>query len=241
MEALHGIDGVLFFKKNGNWTVFGCCETVEVTVNSELISIKTIGDGTWDRSAEDGKNYTLSCSGIIQYDDEPNRVNHFDLLELQAQGLELEWYISFKQNDKTTELTSLWGTALVVTSTVSAPNDFVNSSFEFRGQGELNRGAPPICTKKILSNGYTVLRIGLTFRYKVTITALNSAMVYHYEYRVDGGDSITVLNNIWTIDLTEVLSRPLPYGSHVLEIWPVCENGIRGEKTTRNFTIPFGL
>lgn len=236
MEALHGIDGVLYFKKNDNWVVYGCCETVDVVVNTSLVSTQTIGDGQWERSAVDGLGYNVSFSGIVQYDDEANRVNHFELLEYQANGLEIEWYLSFKQNDQATELTSLWGSAFIVTSTVAAPVDFVNTSMELKGQGQLMRGSPPVCTAMITS--HTLTRQGLTFIYHVAILAVTTGSVPRYDWRLDGQGTGTTFSTGWPVNVSEASN--FIFGPHLLEIWPVCANGIRGTRFTRNFTVPFG-
>lgn len=233
MEALHGIDGVLFFKKNEQWVVFGCAETVDVDVQTESVSVKTIGDGMWSTTRPQRHSYTLSCSGIVQYTDEDNRHNVFDSLEYQIAGTHIQWYISFKQNDKTTEYTQLRGYALVKHCNISAPNDFVNCSVELEGRGEILRGAPPTCTAQI--DDYTVTQDDLLYhRYHVSILELVSGTVPQYHYRVDGGPMDTALSTGWTFSVVNLPNAGI--GGHVLEIWPVCENGIEGVKTTYNFS-----
>lgn len=231
MEALHGIDGVLFFKKNEEWVVFGCCENVECVVNTETVSVKTIGDGMWDTHRAQKHAYTVSCSGIVQYDDEDNRVNHFDLLEYQVQGVHIEWYISFKQNDKTTEYTQLRGQALVVNTNIAAPNDFVNSSVELKGKGNLLRGAPPTCDAEIPDvegDSWTLEREALGFIYHMAVLEVSTGSVPAYDWRLDGGAMNTALSSGWSFSSGG-------YGSHVLEIWPRCDNGVQGVKLTINF------
>jgi hypothetical protein len=230
MEVLHGIDAVLFFRKNEEWVPYGCAENVEVVVTTEYISVKTIGDGQWDTTRAQKYNYTVSCSGIAQYDDEDNRQNAFDLLEYQVSGTHVEWHISFKQNDKTTEFTQLRGYALITSTNISAPVDFVNTSLEMRGKGELLRGAPPSCTAEI--DDYTVERRELGFIYDVEILELVSGTVPSYHWRLDGGAINTALSTGWSFSVAEVGG----YGDHVLEIWPVCDNGVEGVKTTHNFS-----
>src|SRR5690349_2149853 len=102
MEALHGIDGVLFIKKLDQWVPYGCAENVDIDVTTESISVKTIGDGMWSTTRPQRHSYTVSCSGIVQYTDPDNQHNIFDSLTYQLAGSHVEWMISYKQNDKVT-------------------------------------------------------------------------------------------------------------------------------------------
>lgn len=236
MEVFHGIDAVLFFKKSEEWVPFGCAENVEVNINTETISVKTIGDGQWATSRAQGYNYSVSCSGVVRYDDPDTHHHIFDSIEYQVSGTHIEWLMTFKENDKTTVNTALRGFALITQINVAAPNDFVNSSLEMEGKGELLRGLPPVCLAQIgpvHGSDYTVTRRQFGFIYDVAILELvdPSITVTQYHYRVDGGPIETAQSTGWHFSVAD----GSPYGAHVLEIWPVCENGVDGVKTTHNF------
>jgi hypothetical protein len=233
MEVLHGIDGVLFFKKNEDWVVFGCAESVEADVTTETISVKTIGDGLWSTTRPQRHSYTLSCSGVVQYTDPDNQHNVFDSLEYQIAGTHIEWYISFKQNDKTTEYTQLRGFALVKHCNIAAPNDFVNCSVELEGKGELLRGAPPTCSLAITD--YTFEQFGVSYaNNKMTVNTVTGGAAASFQWRVDGGALDTSTAPEWFVNVITLPSAGI--GDHVLEVWPVCDNGIAGALTTIEFT-----
>lgn len=233
MEVLHGIDALLYFKNGeGDWLLYGCCETFEVSISTETKSVKTIGDGTNKRSRRQVIGYSVSASGIIRYDDPTGTFNNFDLLEYQMQGVDIEWKAAYPENDGT-EFTYLYGTLLITNTTITAPNDFVNGSFEAEGQGELLRGIPPSCSAEI--NDYTVTQDDFSYAlYSVAILTLVSGTVPQYHYRIDGGPIDTALSTGWSFNVAGLPGAGL--GDHVLEIWPVCDNGIEGVKTTHNFT-----
>lgn len=233
MEVLNGIDALLYFKNgDGNYLLYGCCETFEVNINTETKSVKTIGDGTCARSRRQEISYSVSASGIIRIDDPSGTFNNFDLLEYQMQGVDIEWRAIYKKNDHSTAYTYLYGTMLIVQTSIVAPADFVNGSFEAEGQGELLRGVPPSCSSAITD--YTFAQFGLSYAfYKMTVNTVSGSPT-SYQWRVDGGAIDTSLDNEWFVN---VISLPAAgIGAHTLEVWPVCANGILGTLQTVPFT-----
>jgi hypothetical protein len=230
-EVLLGNDALLYFADgDGNWWPYACCESFEVSVTSTTKSVKTVGDGIWGRERTQRLDYTVTASGIIRYDTE-DAFNNFDLLEYQIGSDGIEWKAVYKQMDHSTEFTMLYGTILITETSFAAPQDFVNGSFSARGVGELGVGIMPTCTAEI--SDMTVTRNGILLTYSVVIEELVSGTVPSYEWQLDGGGVGTALSTGWQINVADTGT---PYGPHVLEIWPVCSNGIRGVKWTENFT-----
>jgi hypothetical protein len=229
MDTLLGRDAILEFEKEGEYVAYACCETFEVVFTTETKSVKTIGDGQWDQTRAQRHSCTITASGIIRYDD-TSLVNGFDLYEYQRQGVAVPFRATFAQADGET-YTMIYGNALIVSSTFSAPIDFVNHSFEMRVLGEPTVGIMPTCTAEI--SDYTVTRNGILLTYSVAVLELVTGTVPSYEWALDGGAPGTALSTGWQINVADTAS---PYGAHVLEIWPVCSNGVRGVKTTHNFT-----
>jgi hypothetical protein len=230
MEVLLGRDALLQFEKEGEYVDYACCESFEVSFSTETKSVKTLGDGQWARERAQKHSCSITASGVIRIDD-TTKVNGFDLYEYQRQGAHVAFRAIFKENDSSTVYTMIYGYALVVSSTFSAPVDFVNHSIEMRVMGEPTVGIMPTCSAEI--SDYTVDREGITFVYQVAIQELVSGTVPTYVYALDGGAPQTATSTGWSFSVAGTAS---PYGDHVLEIWPVCENGALGVKETYNFT-----
>lgn len=236
MEVLFGIDAVLFFKKNEVWTPVGCAENFEIRVDTETKSVKTVGDGQWSTTRAQKHAYSVSCSGLWQYDGGDDKTTQDDIMAYQVAGTHIEWYVSFKKNDKTTQYTEFGGFLLIKNTTTAAPNDFVNVSFEGEGKGALRIGPPPSCSLAITDYDFAQTGPSYAF-YTVTINTVTGGTAPLFHYRVDGGamDSSTAYE--WYVNVISLPGAGLR--PHVLEIWPVCDNGIDGVKTTINFTTSF--
>lgn len=219
----------------GGFKKYGCAQTVAAEGQANLRSVKTKGDGRHKRWKQFDTQHSISLTGLMVFDD-ANMVTPVELAEYWKAGVEVSYRMYFDADDGT-HLSGLYGIALVETFNLNGDTRFGRASFTFRGQGELNIGLPPVCTKAITSMNLT--RVGLTFRWKVQILSLNQGTVPTYHYSVDSGDFLTANDTVWTFDVSQTSN--FLFGPHKLEIWPVCENGVRGTKTERTFVILFGL
>lgn len=234
MNVILGKDVIIQFYKEEEYRNFVCAENITFRGQTETKSVKTIGDGIWARPRLQSNSYTIEVTGIIPYD-EPDQVTAFDLTEYWKQGVGINYQMIF--NDQTGETyTAIYGVALVTNCEVSGPADFAGASFTLQGIGEPIIGVPPTCESAIVN--YTLTRQGLTFIYRVAILSVTTGSVPRYDWRLDGGSINTSFDTGWPINVSSTSSYL--YGTHTLEIWPVCENGARGTKLTRQFTIPFG-
>jgi hypothetical protein len=230
MNVILGRDAYIEFYKEDAYRPFICCESVEISVSTETKNVKTIGDGIWARKRGQRNSYTITVSGIVPYGEAD--VTAFDLLEYQMQMTGILYRIVFKQQDGTT-LTMITGECLVTATTLTAPVDFLNASLTFEGVGPFELGIPPTCTAEI--SDYTVTQDGSFWNiYHVAILELVSGTVPRYDYRIDEEEELTALSTGFTFNVAGIGGSGL--GAHVLEIWPVCSNGIKGVKTTHNFT-----
>jgi hypothetical protein len=230
MNVIHGRDAYIEFYKNDEYRPFICCESVEISVSTETKNVKTIGDGIWTRSKGQRNSYTLTVSGIVPYGEAD--VTALDLLEYQMQMTSILFRMVFKQNDGTT-LTMIMGECLVTGTTLTSPVDFLNASLSFQGVGPFELGIPPTCTAEIVS--YTVTQDASFWNiYHVSIFSVTTGSVPRYDYRIDEEEELTALDSGFTFNVAGIGGSGL--GAHVLEIWPVCSNGIKGTKTTYNFT-----
>lgn len=219
MEVILGKDGFIQFKKNEDWTDYGCLEAVEIVISSETKQVRTIGDGRWKKPRTKTLSYRITGSGLVRYDDS-TIVNGFDLADYQVAGTEIEYRIVFKKWDAT-DYTMISGFALPTSNTFSAPSDFVSHAFELEGSGAPYIGIPPSCSIEITN--VTITRNGLTQTF--TVDGVTGGTPIRYDYQLtgigQGGDTQTSFNASW--------SRPLPGGfSYHLKVWAMCSNGVLG-------------
>lgn len=223
MNVILGRDAYIEFYQDETWQAFVCCESVEISFTTETKSVKTIGDGIWSRVRGQKNSYSVTLSGIVPYDGD---VNAFYLMENQWSMVEIPFRMIFKQNDGT-EYTQIRGTGLVTGTTLGAPVDFLNCSITIQGVGRPELGAVPTCTAEIADYDTTEPTLG--FLWTVTINSLVTGTVTRYDWRLNGGVTESSFADEWTVNVRI-------YGDHVVEVWPVCDNGVQGVKTTINIS-----
>jgi hypothetical protein len=228
MDVLLGRNAYIQFKDGEDWKDFGCADNMVYRMETELISTMSEDSGIWDDFEGQTNSYSIDLSGLVPINTE--HFTTFDLLSYQKDMLAIDFRI-FYEDTTSVAVNGIYGTAIVQTGSISAGTQFVNGVFTLKGKGEATIGIPPTCTAEI--SDYTVDRNGMLLTYTVAIQELVSGTVPRYDYRLDGGSIQTAHSTGWQINVADTAS---PYGAHVLEIWPVCENGAYGEKTTYNFT-----
>lgn len=236
MTAIQGKNAVIEFLTavdedgEGVYKTFACASTLNYRMATDLVETTTETSGIWKDYEGQANGYEIDLGGLIPYGD-PDAFTVWDLLEVQKQMVGIEYAITFTDNNGGV-LKQIFGLAMVRDSNLtSEATGFVNSSFTMVGKGEPQIGIVPTCDKEITS--YEVTRDALGFGYHVKIFTLNSGSVPQYQYRLDGGAIQTSFDTGWPINVGM-------YGDHVLEIWPVCENGARGVKTTENISTTIG-
>jgi hypothetical protein len=223
MQPILGKNAYVEFKKEGNYVPFVCATSVSINISREKKSVKTVGDGINRRYRTQSVGYTISLSGLVPYDD-PADVNAFDLLAYLQSAVDIEYQMVFEQVGGTL-YKLIKGQAGIDSINFEAPTDFLRSSIELTGNGPyVITDIADVCDKIIRRASFNVVSNVL----HVGIIALNSGTVPRYDYRIDGGAVNTSLFTGWPVNLTS------PTG-HIIEIWPVCENGIYGTKYTYTF------
>jgi hypothetical protein len=223
MQPILGKNAIIEFKKEGNYVPFVCATSISINVSREKKSVKTIGDGINRRYRTQSIGYTISLSGLIPYDDDID-MTAFDLLPYLQSAVDIEYQIIFQKIDGTT-YKLIKGVAGIDSMNFEAPTDFVRGSIEMTGNGPyVITDIEDVCDKVIRRASFSVTSNVL----HVGIISLNSGTVPRYDYRIDGGAINTSLFTGWPVNLNS------PTG-HIIEIWPVCENGIYGTKYTYTF------
>lgn len=235
---LYGKNAFIQILKDEDYLLFGCATDLTFSMKTEVVNVATVGTGHWDDWVGDSNGYTIDLRGLTYAPDEAGFYTSWDLLEAQKQMVHVEYLIVF-ENAESEVLMNIYGTALVTDGNLQAGVEFVNSGFSLIGKGEPTIGIQPTCAAEIGGDeggNYTVDQDVLAYhKYHVAILELISGgSVPSYDYRIDGGAMQTALSTGWHFSVAD---RPnAGIGNHVLEIWPVCENGARGIKTIYPFS-----
>jgi hypothetical protein len=233
-DVIRGENVYIQINTAGGLKKFLCAENVEYHPSMTTKKVRTLNDGHWRKSRGQDVGYTVNFSGIIPYND-PSGVNALDLMNYIDQMVDLEFQINF-EDPSLNLVTAIVGQGLIVEAGLTGPADFAGSDFTVEGNGKPYIGVPPTCDKSIVS--YTVTKDPLGFGFFVAILTLNSGSVPRYDYTVDGYPYRTALSTGWRFNLLSIVGASNVMGPHTLEIWPVCDNGIRGTKLTHAFSYP---
>lgn len=229
---LLGRNAFIQFFKDDQYLLFGCATNLSYKMHTDVVETGTVGTGYWRDVEGDGNSYTIDLSGLTVFD-ETGYFTSGDLADAQKQMVGVEFRIVF--NDASGGLLKhIFGTALVVDCDLSAGVEFVNSSFSLIGKGEPFIGIQPTCTAEIAEADVTIEPREFGFIHDVEVLNVTVEVAASYDYRLDGGAIQTSFAPTFTVNAADGGS---PYGDHVLEVWPVCGNGVRGIKATKNFTV----
>lgn len=231
MNVILGKDVVIEFYKEGDYRGFLCADNVEYNLAMETISVRTLGSGHYKEYRGQSISYSITLTGLIPVDLSAG-VTAFDLIEYTKQMVDIEYRMIFR-SENGNEVTQLRGKGLVVESSVTGPADFAGASFTIQGNGEPLFGPPPSCNIQIFDK---LLTHHAGFIYKMAILGEYNGPAIRYDWSLDGGAVNTALSTGWFFNL---LDSPRPQlGPHTIDIWPVCDNGVQGQKLTINFNVP---
>lgn len=234
MAVIKGKKAYIEFSPGEESQKFGCLQSFTFQEQIETKSIKTRGDGYKRKFRGQSASATIDLSGLVLYNDS-SFTSAFDLAEHCDQMVDIPFAIYF-DDEANESVSAIYGTALVINASLGSDVSFARSSFTLQCN-EWTIGLPPTCESAIVN--YTLTRQGLTFVYHVAILSVTTGTVPQYHWRLDGLEPFrTSFDTGWSFNLATQAQHI--HGSHTLEIWPVCENGARGTKLTRQFTVPFG-
>lgn len=229
-EPVIGKDVEIMFKKNDQYIPYGCATDVMITFRlTEKKSVKTIGDGNWEKPRGQKKGYGIDLSGLVKYDDDT--VPHiFDLYQYWDAMTPVEYLMSFT-NDQGQER-FIEGIALITELSMGGGSTgFANSSASLEGDGSVDiRDLLIPCPSSITS----IQLIEDEPNSIIRITG-HTGTPARYEYSVDGGGFVTQMVTSFIQDL--ILEGGLGAGQHTITIIPVCENGYNGETFEGTFEL----
>lgn len=228
-------DVLIQFQEAGDWFNYACAKEVTIDFSMETKSVKTVGDGNWEKPRGQKKKYTVSLSGVVKFDDDT--VPHvFDLYDAFDNMVSVPFRIAFDEPE-TTLVKYITGSALPTEVSLGGGS-------EGHAEGDVTLegdGAPTISN----STDTCAATLG-------TFTAVgdpDSAGVVNLNFTT--GVSADCVRIEWSVDggLRDVFFPPAtgtPFlhgltgigaGSHSIEFFPMCENGLDGTSQTKSVTV----
>lgn len=232
MDPIQGSNAVLSFYGDAGWEPFVCTSSSTLTIDGDMLPIRTVGDGQWKKYEYSTMGFELSLGGVFVFSQEnPSgtfvNLRGLDVVNTQLAQLSLPFRLTF-----TDDLSNIWtfqGTLLIKSSQITSPvGEVVKNTHTFTGSGPLYSfiGYVPCAT--------TIT--GITFAGladpsgNVTVSYTYIGDLYQVQYSVDGSANVTASGS-GTINLTGM--QP---GAHSITITPVCSNGFQGTAMTMAFT-----
>lgn len=230
MIGIQGSDAILSFFKN-DYIPFVCSTDISIAITANKIAVRAPGDGTWKKYTYQTAEYTVTLSGLMQFDDA--NFTGWDMLENQLGFIQIPFRCSFTDDEDNVK--TIQGTAMIETSTLSFnPGTLVKGEFNLTGSGKLIMfdGLEP-CPSEVL----TVTVTGQTASDGIVhVTYTYSGVIYQVKYKVDDtGDWVYVIADL-TIDIPG-----LAIGDHFIMIVPVCFNGFEGVECQGRFSVTQAL
>lgn len=230
MIGIQGKDAILSFYKN-DWLPFVCSSDITIGITANKVAIRAPGDGPWKKYTYQDVEYTLTLSGILQFDD--NNFTGWDMLNNQLGFMHVQFRCSF--DDENGDVKSVQGFAMIETSNLSSSvGALVKNDFNLVGSGKLilfdGFDPCPTAINTITVTGQTASDgiIHVTYTY--------SGGLYQIKYRLDGeGEYVYALADV-QLDIPG-----LSVGNHFIEIVPVCINGFEGTGLIQDFAVTQSL
>lgn len=225
-EPVLGKDAILQIKKNDVWGNYACAINVEIAFEMETKSVKTIGDGVWEKPRGQKKSYQINLSGLQKFDDDA-LPHAYDLYAYYDSMVSVEFRMIFTDSDNNIRVFE--GLVLPVSLNLGGGSEgFASGSAVLKGDG-----APTIstvvdnCEAQITDGVMEAVGANNGFR----INALSGGPVTRYDWAVDGGGRSAAFVD-GTLPEVFSLGSSWPTGTdsfHTLTVWPICEDGNDGE------------
>jgi hypothetical protein len=228
-QPVLGKDAVIQFLKGDDYFPYACATDIAINFEMETKSVKTIGDGNWEKVRGQKKGYSIDLNGLIKFDDDT--VPHaFDIYDYFHNMTAIPYRIIFTNDEG--DLKVVEGNALPTSVGLGGGSEgFATGSATLKGDGAVEvRDLIIPCPSSIQSiqlvegGDYPLIRI-----------TAHTGTPARYEYSIDGGGFVTQMATSYIQDL--VLDPGIAAGSHTITIIPVCENGENGTPYEATFEI----
>lgn len=225
MDPIQGSNAVLSFYGDSGWEPFVCTSSSTLTIDGDLLPIRTVGDGNWKKWQYSTMGFQISLGGVMVFND--TNFRSLDVTIAQFSQLALPFRLTFV--DDIGNVYTYQGTILFKTTELSSTvGEVVKANHTLQGTGAL-----------VVFEGYEPCATVIN---TITFTGLDQAQgnvvasftytgdLYQVLYSVDG--SANVAAAVGTIPL-----NGMAVGTHTITIIPVCTNGFQGTPLTQTFVV----
>lgn len=225
-DPIKGSDVLLDVFKDGQYRTYLCATDCSIDIKTDLQSVKTIGDGFWQRYRAQSIGYTVKLSGVVKINSSSDPTA-LDLLDYVFNLTEFNFRMTMQ--DDTGAIRAVYGNASIETGSIGGGVDgFAKGDFTLFGNGPLAIGNS-ISSCDISVTNISATYSGIGTNQTVYITTAGTGTLDHLEYTIDGGNRITSSSSILTVP------NGLSGSSYQLVVYPVCVGGIDG--TSGSITI----
>jgi len=212
--------------KDFNFTDFVCDTGVKFDGDTTTVSTKTVGTGSWRRSAPQDQGYTITLSGLIPLDGATTN-NGMDLFNAWRSRKYVPFLLIYT-DDETTNLITMEGTALITGCSLDGPaTGFATVDLTLEGQGALAVDTN-ICSTTVGSisgsNPFNITSIPATTEYILVDLYLNGTL-----FRSSRNEVTSTSMAIGFIGI--------PAGNYTINFIPECASGQTGVAQQRTFTV----
>lgn len=233
-EPVLGKDVLIFFQQGDALVLYTCATDISIEFNMETKSTKTIGHGVWKRSRGQSLGYRVNIDGVIFL--EQSAPVAFDLLSYFTNMTDIQFIIRFI--DVEGKLRVIEGYALPTNVNLGGGSEgHATGSFTLEGNGGVDIREEMLgCQAEITDTHLSIVGGPVRRRVHIDSMSAESPTITRFDYRVNGGGirSAFTDGNIptyWDLEFNDGV-----LGAILIEITPICENGVSGEV----FTIDIG-
>jgi len=234
MNTIQGTNVTLSLMKD-DWCAYMCASSISLSVNAEVLPIRTIGDGHFAKNTYQSLSWGIDVSGLaILNDVGDTNWTSFDMLVNQLNFAHVRARIAFQ--DANGDIKSIDGWVMISSLTFNATvNALTKGDASMISNGELRYYDGLIaCDATIVGitpAGTTDPDGNMTFTYGYTGSP-NSV-----KYRLDDTGPWTIQAIATTISINGVSN-----GDHFITIVPICDNGYESDtSTSQSFTMTRGM
>lgn len=219
--VVHGNDVVFLVSNGAEYVPFVCAKDVTIETSTALVSIATIGDGSWDKYAFQSLGYSLTLTGVLKFDSA--NVTAFDLIQHQIQGVDVDYKMIFKDQESN-NIKTIKGRALVERSSLTGNyGQFSQTSFSLKGNG-----------------AYLFLNCDVTIgSLNITENEDDETIITMQDVEGDAVSFIYTIDNGFeqSTTFTTINLGVLDAGQHSILVIPVCANDERGDEYAHDFIV----
>lgn len=230
------------------FATFACTKGFTLVLDTETKETTSRGSGIFREYDYKSIGWRLSFQSIIKVEDEDLDPVAFDITSYQLNFLELPIQGVFQDNQSKTK--QFAGICIVQNSTLAAmAGQLADGSFELLGSGaiEIASVSGDACDNSITQasvNGFAInsgeaVIITAAANLTLGVNTLSNMIVTvsRFDYEIDSsGRNSHFTDGSLPATFPTILSSAITTGSHVVKIWPICDNGFDGPQFTINLT-----